>query len=360
MVATPAQTDGRLFGIALTIALLVSLPLSVVSAPAGRSFAAFTHPRVRCDLDVRNAHAMAFDAVRHVTVMFGGADTSRVRNDTCAWTGDERQWTFVTDRGPSARTFPAMAFDEGRGEVVLFGGNRVLFGAPTVWNTLLDDTWVLRGATWTRKSTSDGPSARAEAAMAYDQVRKRIVLFGGYSRTAEGRVRLGDTWEWDGERWSLAATDGPAPRNGAGLAFDASRARIVLSGGPPAFVDASTWEWDGRAWRVQSGPDPPARFNPVMIHHDAVKGIVRFGGWSGRVRAAETWIRSNGEWREASASGPSARNHASMSYDSSRGRTVLFGGHDGELVFGDTWEFDGSAWHLMAASAPRRRVENNH
>jgi hypothetical protein len=245
MAAIPAQTDvtsRRLFGIPLTIALLVSLPLDLVSSPGRSASAAVTQSRVRCDLDVRNAHAMAFDTVRHATVMFSGADASRVRKDTCAWSGDERQWTFVTDRGPSARTFPAMAVDEGRGEVVLFGGNRVLFGAPTEWNTLLDDTWVLRGATWTRKSTNHGPSARAEAAIAYDKVRKRIVLFGGYSRTAQGRLRLGDTWEWDGERWSLATTV-PAHECELSAAMN--------------IVDRQFHRGHNRLWSARREPEPP-------------------------------------------------------------------------------------------------------
>lgn len=345
--------------LATTMAIVVMVPLHdrVKSSPDSSPLPL---PRTRFDIGVRNAHAMAFDSFRDVNVLFGGADASEVRNDTWAWSGNTRRWSLVSDGGPPPRTFPAMAFDRERREFVLFGGNRVLFGEPHEWDTLLDDTWVLRGTTWIRRSPTRNPVARAEAAMAYDAARRRIVLFGGYSRTAQGRVRLGDTWEWDGEQWSLAATDGPAPRNGAAMVFDPSCRCVVLSGGPPAFVDARTWHWDGRSWRVYGSVHPPARFNPAMIYHDALNAIVRFGGWTGRARAGDTWIRLQGEWREAADHGPSARNHSSMSYDSSRGRAVLFGGHDGEFVFGDTWEFDGSAWHLLSGTAPQRRVQNNH
>lgn len=311
-------------------------------------------------IGVRNAHGMVFDAPRRQVVLYGGADASRVRQDTWAWDGLKRHWRVVTTDGPGPRTFPAMAFDEARGEIVLFGGNRVLFGAgANDPSTILDDTWVLRGNKWVRL-TVPGPSARAEASMAYDRPRRRTVLFGGYSSTVDGRVRLGDTWEWDGASWHMLATAGPAPRNGAALAFDEARGRVVLSGGPPAFVGPETWEWDGQSWRQSLEPPPPGRFNPVMVYHAGLKALLRFGGWTGSARAADTWIRGDGGWREIRGRSPSPRNHAGMACDSFRGRAVLFGGHDGDFVFGDTWEFDGKAWRQVGRQAPQRRVANNH
>ena len=37
--------------------------------------------------------------------------------------------------------------------------------------------------------------------MAYDAARGVTVLFGGDPEEADGRL-LGDTWEWDGSRWT--------------------------------------------------------------------------------------------------------------------------------------------------------------
>lgn len=310
-------------------------------------------------IGVRNAHAIAYDGTANRVLLFGGADASRVLGGTYAWDPDRRRWTAVTEVGPAPRTFPVMAFDEAHGEVVLFGGNRVLFGAAEEWNTLLDDTWVLRGSRWEQRQVR-GPGPRAEAAMAYDRRRERIVLFGGYLRTPDGRTRLGDTWEWDGERWEQVASSGPQPRNGSALAFDERTGTMVLSGGPPAFVPPETWEWDGRTWRVAAPPHPSPRFNPVVTYHAGLGGLLRFGGWTGTERAADTWIRTAAGWRAIDRAGPSARNHSAIAYDARRGRAVLFGGHDGELVFGDTWEFDGRDWRRVAATAPERRVENHH
>ena len=311
-------------------------------------------------IGVRNAHAMAYDISAGRTLLFGGADARAVRADTWIWDHITRDWRQFTTDGPTGRTFPAMAYDVARGETVLFGGNRVLFGpgAPSP-ATFLGDTWVLRRDTWSRRDVP-GPAPRAEAAMAYDPSRGRIVLFGGYAQTSGGRIRYGDTWEWDGRRWSLMATSGPAPRNGTALAYDENAGVVVLSGGPPAFVGVDTWEWNGTAWRQRVEPSPPARFNPVMVFHRQLNGLLRFGGWTGTARASDTWIRVKGGWREVQSPGPGARNHAAMAYDAGRGRAVLFGGHDGERVFGDTWEFDGTRWSEVKSIPPEPRLNNGH
>ena len=89
-----------------------------------------------------------------------------------------------------------------------FGGNRVLFGKPDDTGTFLNDTWIWQRGRWLRIDVP-GPPPRAEAAVTYDRRRERVLLFGGYYRAASGTVRLGDTWEWDGQRWIQMAADGP-------------------------------------------------------------------------------------------------------------------------------------------------------
>lgn len=308
---------------------------------------------------VRNGHAMAYDAERRRAVMFGGADAAAVRGDTWAWRGPSIGWTPLAGDGPSPRTFPAMAYDGRRRVVLLFGGNRVLFGDDDSARTFLSDTWLLDGARW-RLVRGPGPGPRAEAAVAYDAARGRVVLFGGYRRVASGVERLGDTWEWDGARWRQLAATGPAPRNGASLAYDERTRRVVLVGGPPRLVTPEVWSWDGARWRVDPGPPPPPRFNAVMAYHTGLKALLRFGGWTGEHRAADTWVRLPSGWRDLALSGPAPRNHAAIAHDRLRGRTVLFGGHDGARVFGDTWEFDGHAWVLAEDRPAEPRADNRH
>src|SRR5262245_5924756 len=151
-------------------------------------------------LGVRNAHAMVFDEAAGRLLLFGGADEAHVVGDTWTWRPGEPRWERVATAGPAPRTFPAMAYDAARGEAVLFGGNRVLFGTGKEGDTILGDTWVSRGGRWTEYRGA-GPRARAEASMTFDRRRQRIVLFGGRCLEGGESVRLGDTWEWDGRSW---------------------------------------------------------------------------------------------------------------------------------------------------------------
>ena len=308
-------------------------------------------------LGVRNGHATTFDASRGRVILYGGADASTVTADTWEWDGDRRIWRRLGVDGPGPRTFPAFAYHERAHHAVLFGGNRVLFGKPDDTNTFLGDTWIWQRGRWSRVDVP-GPGPRAEAAVAYDQRRARVVLFGGYLRTPSGTVRLGDTWEWDGARWVQVASDGPSPRNGAAMAYDARRQRVLLFGGSGA--SRETWEWDGDRWLQRDAGEVDGRFNPAMTFDRARGLIVRFGGWTGKTRVDDTWTLGGGHWSRLGVVGPPARNHASFTYDNRRRRAVLYGGHDGENVFGDTWEWDGADWHPMALQPPQRRVDNGH
>lgn len=238
--------------------------------------------------------AAAFDTHRQVLVVFGGAG---VRNgsrygDTWEWNG--RAWAERDVRTPGARDHHAMAYDEARRQVVMYGGWNGDHAFPT-------DTWTWDGIAWTQADTTTGPGGIGHLAMAYDARRQRVVLFGG---DAPGRAATGDTWEWDGTHWANVATEGPAARTRHRMAYDAARGVTVLFGGqngtgPSATYPDDTWTWDGKAWtRIE-------------------------------------------------ATGPSPRWVHAMAYDQARQRVVLFGGGLGGRPFnalGDTWEWDGARW----------------
>jgi hypothetical protein len=308
-------------------------------------------------LSVRNAHSMIYDSDRKIVFLFGGADATSVRGDTWHWDSGQRIWQFVTAIGPSPRTFAAFAYDERHHEGILFGGNRVLFGNGSEKDSFLSDTWRFRNDNWTRIAVH-GPEGRAEAAVAYDRRRGRIVLFGGYRRVEGETERFGDTWEWDGNSWRRVAVDGPSARNNAAMAYDAHLHKVILFGGPGPSNE--TWAWDGRAWKQLGGRSVSGRFNPVMIYDVHLQAVLRYGGWDGKSRVGDTWLLSSEGWQRLTSEGPPARNHSAMVYDRMRGLAILFGGHDGENVFGDTWQWNGFTWNMLA-SAPREPfVDNGH
>jgi hypothetical protein len=305
-------------------------------------------------LDVRNGHSMTYDSREMAVVVFGGADEKMVLGDLWALHG--RTWKKLADSGPAPRTFASLAYDSARRRLLLFGGNRVLFGDGED-GTFLNDFWMWDGDGWRRIDGPNRPPPRAEAATAFDSDRNVLVLFGGHATRDGERIIYGDTWEWDGDTWREFTVEGPSPRNGATMVYDPRRHAAVMFGGRGA--SGETWEWNGERWSLLTTADP-GRFNPAMAFDGARNEIVRFGGWKPPARRGGTWVLRRSEWTERAVAGPPARNHAAMAFDPIRGETVLFGGHDGENVFGDTWAWDGERWRRLIDRPARARVENGH
>ena len=139
---------------------------------------------------------------------------------------------------PPARTGAMMAYDAATGKMVLFGG----------WNgsasyVVFGDTWTWNGTTWTQQAPAASPSAREDAAMAYDSGTGEEVLFGGVGM---GNRVHGDTWTWDGTIWTKQPAAGhPVARFGAVMAYDAAAGTEVLFGGQDRGADllGDTWTW---------------------------------------------------------------------------------------------------------------------
>jgi Galactose oxidase, central domain len=315
----------------------------------------------------RNAHVMCYDRSAKRIVLFGGADEKQVLNDT--WIYKKNKWHKLKTKNPGARTFANLVYDNELKQLILFGGNRVLFGNGTNGNhLLLNDTWILKNNKWQKKITAIAPMARAEAAMAYDNKRKRVVLFGGYKFSDNGKeyIKLGDTWEFDGNNWVMVDSTGPSKRNGAAMIFDEISGTCILYGGSsPGRADSSTfngqcWSWDGKIWQNLETNSMNV-YNPAMTYDYNQNIIFRYGGYQNRTRLNSSCKFNNSQWTEITTlHAPAARNHAAMVYDGNRKCFVLFGGHDGNHVFGDLWYFKNGNWYLEGGSKQLERVKNGH
>jgi hypothetical protein len=191
----------------------------------------------------------------------------------------------------------AMTFDAKRGKVVLVGGYDQ---ASTVATT----TWTWDGTAWTEEPTATTPSPRLNPAVVYDRARERVLLFGGSSLTGGG-VTLDDTWVWDGTAWTeLQPTTVPSGRAEASLAWEPSRARLVLAAGVSIdgnYTFADAYEWDGTDWIKTVGGYPARRGAAATSAPDGA-GILIFGGDAvstptvPHVRFADTWrLRWDGD-----------------------------------------------------------------
>ena len=97
----------------------------------------------------------------------------------------------------------AMAYDPGRNVTVLYGGENTMGGNTVV----LGETWEFNGTTWTMRTPAATPGKRTKAAMAYDAGRKQMVLVGGNN----GTNLLRDAWTWDGTTFKKGGSATPVP-----------------------------------------------------------------------------------------------------------------------------------------------------
>lgn len=272
--------------------------------------------------------AMAFDQARGRVVMFGGASLNGPPATT--WEYDGTNWTESAAASPSARSSHAMAYDESRKRIVLFGGNLKGVGSGR-----LGDTWEFDGTTWVETSPELSPSPRFRHAMAYDSTRQRIVLFGGNSPAAS-EFQPGGTWEYNGTTWVLMDTpQSPPGRSGLCMAFDSARNRIVLFGGQRDAFDAQdTWEYDGSTWIEKTTTTAPPAFSAMV--YDASRQRVVVGD-----DPIITWEYDGIDWsNKAHAAGPASRFRPAMAYDSTLEKVVLFGGMTQPQAYpSDTWEY---------------------
>jgi hypothetical protein len=225
---------------------------------------------------------MVYDSLRQRVALFGGSSTdgNQVTYFSDTWEWDGEYWTQVADTGPSGRLGHAMVYDSATSRVVLQGGG----GSE---NPLAPfETWEWDGETWTHTESGMAPGFRSAHAMAYDEARTRVVLFGGLSSPSADPN--GETWERTDGIWARVASSGPAPRLAHAMAWNGERVILFggMAGGSPA---NDTWQWDGRHWTQRGFFGPRPRLSSPMAYDNGRARVVLFGGLDASTTLADTW-----------------------------------------------------------------------
>ena len=187
-------------------------------------------------------------------------DGNLLSHDGCSSACTVERLTWV-DRSnpvrPPERYGHDMAYDPVRDRVVVFGGYRPAFG-------YLSDTWEFDGVDWQEVFPTLSPCPRAWHGMVWNQVSERVFLFGGAGTgdPTDCDPYCAYSWEYDGTTWiNVTPSQNPPRRSAHQLAFDVSRGVVVLFGG--FNIDGTdcvndTWEYDGIDWRSIATPFPPS------------------------------------------------------------------------------------------------------
>jgi len=259
-------------------------------------------------------------------------------------------WTqLFPATSPSPRSIAAMAYDPVSQKIVLFGGYD--------GTQYLNDTWTFDGSNWTEISAATAPPARTNASMAFDRDGAKLVMFGGY----DGHNYLGDTWLWNGatSTWTQATNaSGPTPVTGPMLFLDPIAHRVDNYGGYDGFLyQLTTYQWTGNTWQKLNTPTEPSARSVAATAADYAGGnIVLFDGL-GSVNPYNTWTWDGNSWtQQFPAIQPESLYSAGAAYDPALKGVVVFGGGNGGLDVNDTWEWKDGEWsQLVPAQSPPAR-----
>jgi hypothetical protein len=314
--------------------------------------------------------------------------------------------TGVTTSPPTVNaTFRAGNPGAGSSDTLyVFGGS---LGNNT--STTTNDLWAFHAPTGVfAQRLADGaagsPAARGRAAIAWNPVANKLVVFGGNTRGATPTL-LNDVWEYDPttNAWAnvTPAGFGPAPRQFAAMAWDPQLGGMLLFGGQvndvaPPIVANDTWLLLGGAWTQLTPPTSPAPRgeHSLVTRGDAFNDVVLVGGIDHgsatpeQIRHLDVWRWSGGAWSllsncdvltnptGAGATWPASANGNQAVYDPLRQRIVLQGGNgitvasNTTYVYGPSYggsptnytsEFDclTNAWSIYASPTTGTTPFNN-
>jgi uncharacterized repeat protein (TIGR01451 family) len=229
-------------------------------------------------LPIHYGAAIAYDPIRQEAILFGGSDAADVPlNQTWAYSGTA--WVeLAPPTSPPSRTRASMTSGSA-GQIYLFGGNDDL--------TYYRDLWVYENGAWADITpTGDSPPERTLAALTYDPVKERLLLFGG--RSSNGLL-LADLWAFDlaSATWTQLDAVGPSARQAHTLIYDPDDHLLVLVGGADASSDTflnDTWYYQDQVgwWQVTPAPVLPGQAYHQTVYDSTRHTIILFSN-------GETW-----------------------------------------------------------------------
>ncbi len=115
------------------------------------------------------------------------------------WSDDH--WRLLQFGRGLGRSSTATFFDQQQGAIVSVGGLEDHKLNECDRAEMVEGTWVLSDRGWQLQDITS-PPMRTNPGLAYDTLRQRAVLFGGYEGQDTMTTELQDTWIWENARWT--------------------------------------------------------------------------------------------------------------------------------------------------------------
>ncbi|MDQ2985552.1 MAG: hypothetical protein M3R13_02365 [Armatimonadota bacterium] len=304
------------------------------------------------EIYARQTHATAYHEGMGKVAVFGGRNYPRRYSDL--WLFNGKSWVN-DDPAPPAFSRPTMVYDRRRGNFVQFGGG--VTGLTDSISDLQAETWILEAESgWRKAKPATNPRPRTHAAMVYDEGRGEVLMFGGYVVGRGGYnylTSLRDMWIWNGSDWREVNPDGPRPHSSGPMFYDTRLQKTVLlsfkSGSQSIQV---VWLWDGRSWTETTIQPPYASTNQPELVYDPIskQAIARFWGDN------ETWLWNGSSWKFAYSDTGRDRGAGSFTFDESANKAFYYGGADESSTLSDALFWNGSMWHELGHQPPGPRA----
>ena len=186
---------------------------------------------------VRHSHALAYDPIENVVILFGGFDEEGWDTDeTWSFDCETREWTeLFPSEVPLARYGHVMTYDTNISRIILSCGNTWSEGHQ-------DDTWTfdVSANTWTEIDTIGDPNNLKWPSMVYDSINQKSILFGG--QVGDNAVDATQVYDAFTTRWANPHPEqSPPARINSGLAFDSMHGIVILYGGLLINEDDDLW-----------------------------------------------------------------------------------------------------------------------
>ena len=253
----------------------------------------------------------------------------------------------------------------------------LVFGGMNNQGAVLNDLWAYSpgSGSWTplsvQQSVSGGntcgavPAPRMNAAMVWDSVDQKVLLYGGMDASNN---YFGDLWSFDpgAKTWTAIQCSNNSPGARASNAVWDGQHMLVLGGVSSSGFLKDFWKYtpggSGGSWQqLADFPVGPRGYQTVVWDsHDS--RLYTFGGLdANHLQQSDFWMYStNSGWVQVtpnSANNPLGRQEAIGTWDSKNNVLVMMGGWEtgqGGVPFWGVWVYDPmqNAWGLVTPLYP--------